>query len=350
MFTVEETEFGALADGRKARLFTLQNPSGMRACITNYGGIITQLWVPDRNGELADVVLGFDQLSDYVEHSPYFGALIGRVGNRLQKGQFTLDGHTYQLAKNENDTSHLHGGLKGFDKVLWEASARTTAETAELHLRYISADGEEGYPGELTVDVIYTLTLDNQLSTRYRATTTRATPVNLTQHSYFNLAGSGDVDAHIVQIHAEHFTPVDQALIPTGELAPVSGTAFDFTQAKTIGRDVNAADPQLSLAGGYDHNYVLHKNAGGDYALAAEVSEPASGRCLKVYTTEPGVQFYSGNFLDGSLAGKGRVYGKRAGFCLEPQHFPDAPNQPNFGGITLQPGQTYTSQMSFAFS
>ncbi|MDO3387246.1 aldose epimerase family protein [Gilvimarinus sp. SDUM040013] len=350
MFDIKSAPFGILPDGREAQLFTLTNPAGMRVCISNYGGIITECWVPDNKGQLADVVLGFDNLDDYVKDSPYFGALIGRVGNRLNSGQFTLRGETYSLAKNENDISHLHGGVVGFDKVVWQTETRVTNDAAELHLRYISADGEEGYPGELTVDVVYRLSADNALVTEYKATTTAPTPVNLTQHSYFNLAGSGSVENHTLCIHAEHFTPVNDELIPTGEIEPVAGSAFDFTAAKAIGCDVASDHPQLNIAGGYDHNFVLKKTHKSDFVLAAEAIEPASGRILKVYTTEPGVQFYSGNFLDGSIRGKGLTYHKHAGFCLEPQHFPDAPNQKDFDDITLQPGETYTSTMSFQFS
>ncbi|MCP8897701.1 aldose epimerase family protein [Gilvimarinus xylanilyticus] len=351
MFDISVDDFGALPDGREAQLYTLTNEQGMSVKITNYGGIITELWAPDKNGTSADVVLGFDKLEDYLDGSPYFGALIGRVGNRIDGGKFTLDGKIYQLAKNENDTSHLHGGNVGFDKVLWDAETEVTEDGAELHLEYVSADGEEGYPGELTVNVTYRLTADNELYTDYKATTTKATPVNLTQHSYFNLAGKGSVEDQLMMINADKYTPINDVLIPTGKLADVAGTPFDLGEPKAIGAEVNADHPQLKIAGGYDHNYVLNKPQEGEMSLAAEVVDPQSGRVLQVHTTEPGIQFYSGNFLDGTLTGKGgEVYEKHAGFCLEPQHFPDSPNQSNFKSIILQPGDVYSSTMTFSFS
>lgn len=348
--TIEQDVFGHLPDGREVALFSLRNTGGMQVDISNYGGIITALYCPDKEGKSADVVLGFDHLQDYLQDSPYFGALIGRVGNRLAQGRFTLDGSTYELVCNENNRHHLHGGNRGFDKVLWRAEARETTEGAELHLHYTSADGEEGYPGELKVDVIYRLTADNRLFTEYFATTDKPTLVNLTHHSYFNLAGGGDVLDHALELAAHQYTPVDNELIPTGEIASVVGTPFDFRSSRTIGQAMRDSHPQLKHAGGYDHNFVLDKPAAEDFVRAARVTEPVSGRVLTLHTTEPGLQFYSGNFLDGSLAGKGRHYNRHGGFCLEPQHFPDAPNQPGFPSIVLRPGEKYHSRMCFSFS
>lgn len=348
--TIEQGVFGQLADGREVLLFTLRNSGGMRVDISNYGGIITALYCPDKHGESADVVLGYDNLQAYTQDSPYFGALIGRVGNRLAHGQFSLDGTDYQLSCNENDRHHLHGGVTGFDKVLWQAEAKETPEGAELHLQYTSADGEEGYPGELTVTVIYRLTADNRLFTEFHAVTDKPTLVNLTQHSYFNLSGSGDVLEHRLELAASQYTPVDATLIPTGAIDPVANTSFDFRSPRAIGEGLQAEDAQLRHAGGFDHNFVLDKPAEELFSRAARVVEPRSGRVLTLHTSEPGVQFYSGNFLDGSLLGKGRRYERHSGFCLEPQHFPDAPNQPNFPPIVLRPGKAYQSRMCFSFS
>jgi len=350
--------FGVLADGREASLFALENQSGLRVEITDFGGTIVRLLAPDRAGQVADVTLGFDTVAPYQTRSPYFGSLIGRVGNRIAHGRFSLDGRVYTLACNNTPNGipcHLHGGPGGFDKVLWHAELRQGAAGAALHLRYMSAAGEEGYPGELTVDVVYSLTAQNGVRLDYRATTTAATPVALTNHAYFNLAGEGigDVLNHELTLRADRFTPVNAGLIPTGELAPVRGTPFDFTTPHRIGERIGAADAQLTHAGGYDHNFVLSRPAGlsaTELASAAVVVEPTSGRVLEVLTTEPGVQFYSGNFLDGSLQGKcGRPYVRRGGFCLETQHFPDAVNQPQFPSVILRPGEEYRSATEYRF-
>jgi aldose 1-epimerase len=330
-------------------VYTLVNNNGASAQITNYGGIVLSLNVPDRAGNLGDVVLGFDTLEEYVAGNIYFGALIGRYGNRIAHGKFRLNGVEYTLAQN-NGPNSLHGGLKGFDRVLWNARLFDSPDGPALELTYLSPDGEEGYPGNLTVRVIYTFTHDNALKLDYTATTDQDTVVNLTHHSFFNLAGTGDILDHILTINADRFTPVDETLIPTGELRPVAGTPFDFTRPTPIGLRIDQADEQLACGLGYDHNWVLN-NSDGSLALAARVLEPGSGRVMEVYTTEPGLQFYSGNFLDGSVTGKGgQAYQQRTGFCLETQHFPDSPHQPHFPSTVLKAGQTYTSTTLYKFS
>jgi aldose 1-epimerase len=342
---VTRASFGAIS-GQPVDIFTLRNANGIEIKATNYGGIITSIVVPDRNGRPGDIVLGFDDLQAYVKDSPYFGAIVGRYGNRIAKGHFTLDGHTYTLAVN-NGPNHLHGGLKGFDKVIWHAEP--LAGSTGLVLSRRSPDGEEGYPGNLDVRVTYRLTDDNRLVIDYHATTDKATPVNLTQHSYFNLAGEGDVLGHELTIDADRYTPVDANLIPTGELAPVEGTPFDFRKSTAIGARIDTPNLQLKNAGGYDHNWVLNRKGTG-LQLAARVVEPKTGRTLEVSTTQPGLQFYSGNFLDGTLKGKGgRVYVKHAGLCLETQHFPDSPNHPDFPSTILRPGEQYDTQTVFRF-
>lgn len=349
--TIDKQPFGELADGRQADLYTLQNANGLRADITNYGGIVVRLLVPDDEGELEDIVLGYDNLDDYIKNSPYFGALIGRYGNRIGQGTFTLDGATYTLATN-NDANHLHGGIKGFDKVLWKAEPCQTDDAVGLKLSYYSADGEEGYPGNLEVTITYALTNANELKITYHAVTDKATPVNLTHHSYFNLdgAGEGDILGHELMIDADQFTPVDAGLIPTGELRDVEGTPMDFRTPTAIGARINHDDQQLQYGKGYDHNWVLNR-AGDGLELAAKVYEPDSGRVMEVWTTEPGLQFYSGNFLDGSNVGKeGKVYQHRYGFCLETQHFPDSPNKPAFPSTILRPGQTYETETVYKFT
>lgn len=350
--TREETaqrSFGTAPDGRPVTLYTLRNAKGVEATICNYGGIVTSLKVPDRNGKMGDVVLGYDNLAGYLKETPYFGALIGRYGNRIAQGKFTLDGNQYTLATN-NGPNALHGGIKGFDKVVWDAKPVMSPDGASLELRYVSRDGEEGYPGTLTVTALYTLTPDNALRLEYMATTDKDTIINLTQHSYFNLAGQGDILGHKVMIKADKFTPVDSTLIPTGELPPVAGTPFDFRTATTIGARINDANEQLKFGGGYDHNWVIAKPA-GKLGLMARVDEPTSGRVLEVLSTEPGLQFYSGNFLDGTITGKGGVvYQHRNGFCMEPQHFPDSPNKPNFPSVVLKPGQVYHNTIIYRFS
>jgi aldose 1-epimerase len=345
---VTSERFGTMPDGAQVDVYTLKNAGGMEVKAIGYGAIITSLKVPDRSGALADVALGFENLDGYLKGHPYFGAVVGRYGNRIGKGQFTLDGKTYTLAKN-NGPNHLHGGVTGFDKVLWTA-APVEGQNAVTFTR-TSPDGEEGYPGSLAVKVTYTVTDRNELIVDYHATTDKATPVNLTQHSYFNLAGegSGDILGHEVMINADRYTPVDDTLIPTGELAPVEGTPFDFRKPTAIGARINADHPQIKAGKGYDHNWVLNRSGDG-LQLAARVVEPKTGRTLDVTTEEPGVQFYTGNFLDGSLTGKGgHVYAHRTGFCLETQHYPDSPNKPGFPSTILQPGQEHKTRTVFTF-
>lgn len=341
---ITKTAFGKTSEGQPVDLYTLINANSMTVKITNYGGIVTSLTVPDKNGKFEDVVLGFDTFDTYLKGHPYFGAIVGRYGNRVAKGKFTLQGIEYTLAKN-NGENHLHGGIKGFDKVVWQAVEIKKDNEIGIKLSYLSKDGEEGYPGNLSVVVIYTLTNNNELRIEYEAETDKATPVNLTHHSYFNLkgAGTGNILGHLLTIRAHRFTPVDEGLIPTGELKSVKDTPMDFTSPKTIGERINQAK------GGYDHNYVLD-NWDGSLKLAAIVSEPFTGRVMEVLTTEPGLQFYSGNFLDGSIRGKnGKRYEKHYGFCLETQHFPDSPNKPDFPSTILQPGEKYTHTTIYRF-
>ncbi len=348
--------FGRLPDGREARLHLLTNKSGARAEITDFGGILVRLLVPDRTGQLDDVVLGFASVEPYVTGSPFFGATIGRFGNRIAGGQFTLDGHTYKLATNStsgNLACTLHGGVLGFDKVLWTATPFREDGAAGLRLTYVSRAGEEGFPGNLLVTVNYRLTDANELRIDYSATTDAATPVNLTNHSYFNLRGEGqgDILGHQLKLAAARYTPVNAGMIPTGEIAPVADTPFDFTQAQTIGARIGAKHLQLELGNGYDHNYVVDPVAGQKLVSAAEVYEPESGRVLEMFTEEPGFQLYSGNWLDGSIVGKrGQPYVKRSGFCLESQHYPDSPNQPAFPSTILRPGERYATTTVYRFS
>jgi aldose 1-epimerase len=349
----EPVAFGMTPDGKSVSLYTLRNAAGMEAKITNYGGIIMSLRVPDRNGKFDDVVLGYDSLSQYLKETPYFGALIGRYGNRIGKGQFTLNGKSYQLTVN-NGVNHLHGGKTGFDKVVWNAEQVTTADGPGLLLTYVSKDGEEGYPGTLRASVTYTLKASNELVIDFAASTDQPTIVNLTAHSYFNLAGAASGKSildHLMLIDADRYTPVDSGLITTGELKDVTGTPMDFRTPTAIGARIGADDPQLHLGpGGYDHNWVL-KSGGKSLAVNARVVEETTGRVLEVLSDQPGVQFYSGNFLDGTLVGKGGVkYAFRHGFCLEPQHFPDSPNKPEFPTVRLDPGQKYTAKIVYRFS
>lgn len=347
--TVSRQPWGQTKDGTPVEIYTLRNSKGAEVRISNYGGIIVSLKVPDRAGNMGDVVLGYDDLADYIKDSPYFGALIGRYGNRIAKGKFTLDGKQYTLAVN-NGPNALHGGLKGFDKVVWTPSILATAQGPALKLVYVSKDGEEGYPGTLSVTAVYTLTDDNELKLEYTATTDKDTVVNLTQHSYFNLASKGDILSHVVMMPAGKFTPVDGTLIPTGELRPVEGSPFDFRKPTAIGARINQDDEQLKFGKGYDHNFVMDKPM-AKLGLMARVEEPTTGRVLEVWSTEPGLQFYSGNFLDGSNKGKGGwVYQFRNGFCMEPQHYPDSPNQPSFPSVVLKPGQVYKNTIIFKFS
>jgi aldose 1-epimerase len=350
---ISKESFGTTPDGVAVDVYTLRNANGCEARITNYGGTVVSLKVPDRKGAMGDVVLGFDNVSgytskDYLTSNPYFGALIGRYGNRIGNATFAIDGKTYKLPAN-NGPNSLHGGVKGYDKVVWTATPMNGDEPA-LALNYVSKDGEEGYPGTLTVKAVYTLTKDNALKLEFTATTDAPTVVNLTHHSYFNLAGQGDILNHEVMINGSRFTPVDKTLIPTGELRPVKGTPFDFTTPTTIGARINADDEQLKFGQGYDHNWVIDKPA-GQLGLMARVTEPQSGRVLEVSSTEPGLQFYTGNFLDGTLKGKGGwTYALRSAFCMEPQHYPDSPNKPEFPSTVLKPGETYKNTIVYRFS
>ncbi|MFB6247593.1 MAG: aldose epimerase family protein [Salinibacter sp.] len=354
--TVERSDFGVTPEGDSVDLYTLSNGNGMTVEVTNYGGIITSLRVPGRGGAVEDVVLGFDSLSAYTSEAyrsanPYFGALIGRYGNRIVGGTFTLDGQTYTLATNDGP-NHLHGGTAGFDQVVWDAESFREGGRVGVVLRHTSPDGHGGYPGRLDVEVTYTLLPDNALAVEYRATTTEATPVNLTQHSYFNLDGHGDgpILDHRLRLFADRFTPVDSTLIPTGELRPVAGTPFDFTEPTPIGARIDADNRQLERAGGYDHNFVLAETDADTLRPAARLYEPDTGRLLTVRTTEPGLQFYSGNFLDGTFTGKGETYERREGLALETQHFPNSPNEPAFPSTILRPDEKYTSRTVFEFS
>src|SRR5437879_4834412 len=345
--------FGKTDRGEAVSVYTLKNAHGVAVRVMDYGGIILSLLVPDRSGRLDDVVLGYDSLAGYLRSSPCLGALIWRDGNRIAHGRFALDGKTYTLAQN-NGPNHLHGGLRGFDKVVWAVTPFEHADSVGLVLAYTSPDGEEGYPGTLRATVTYTLTNANQLIFDYHATTDRATPVNLPQHSYFNLAGDGtsDILGHVVTLNADRFTPVDSTLITTGEIRSVAGAPFDFRTPTAIGAHIDRDDEQLRYGRGYDHNFVLKKGgAGGDMPLASRVYEPTTGRVMEISTTQPGLQFYSGNFLDGTLRGKhGVVYRHRYGFAMETQHFPDSPNKPAFPSTILRPGEEYRSRTIYRFA
>jgi len=347
--------FGHLKDGREAHLYILENKNGFRAEISDFGGTIVRLLVPDKAGKLADVSLGMESVEGYQKGVPYFGALIGRYGNRIAHGKFTLDGQEYSLPLNDhpgNVPCSLHGGPEGFDKRLWQAKPGSHHGHPSLTLTYVSKDGEAGYPGNLTAEVTYTLTDKNELRLDYKATTDKATPVNLTNHTYFNLhgAGEGTILDHQLVLRASQTTPVDAGLIPTGKLAPVAGTPFDFTSAHAIGERVGAEDEQLKFGGGYDHNWVLD-NQTGKLELAGSLYDPQTGRFMEILTTEPGIQFYCGNFLDGTIAGKdGKKYQFRSGLCLETQHYPDSPNHSNFPSTILKPGSTLHSTTIYRFS
>ncbi|WP_397447690.1 aldose epimerase family protein [Polaribacter sp. R77954] len=347
--TILEEVFGTTRDNVSVKSFTLKNEKGMEVSIITYGGIITSLKVPNKKGVSEDVVLGYNSLTDYEKSSPYFGALIGRYGNRIANGKFSIDGKEYSL-KTNNDSNHLHGGVKGFDKVVW--SAEVLKEKGALKLSYVSKDMEEGYPGNLHTEVIYTLTNDNTLVVDYKATTDKKTIVNLTQHSYFNLSGdfSKPILDHIVTINADKFVPVDKNLIPTGKLKDVANTPFDFRQPKTIGQEINAENEQLKRGLGYDHCWVLNDQNKG-FRFISSAYEPNSGRLLEVFSSEPGVQLYTGNFLDGTLPNKqDGTYAHRTGFCLETQHYPDSPNQKEFPSTILKPEDVYLTKTSFKFS
>ncbi|MGD1083532.1 MAG: aldose epimerase family protein [Verrucomicrobiota bacterium] len=359
---ITQARYGTTPDGKAVEIYTLRNSKGAEARIITYGGIVVSLKMPDKSGDFGDVVLGCNSLEDYEKATTYFGALIGRYGNRIGKATFTLDGATYHLPPNNNGNT-LHGGDKGFDKVVWNAQGRDSLPPGtqdmkpeprgpQLILTYTSKDGEEGFPGTLNVTAVYTLTEDNELQIDFTATTDKDTVVNLTHHSYFNLAGKGDILGHIVTIPADKITPVDAGLIPTGEIAPVAGTPFDFRNPTAIGLRVDQTNSseQLKFGPGYDHNWVFDKKV-GDLSRLARVSEPTTGRVLEVWSTEPALQFYSGNFLDGTITGKGGwVYQKHAAFCMEPQHYPDSPNKPQFPSTELKPGQTYHNTIIYRFS
>lgn len=338
-------------DGKNVYLYTLTNANGMQAKITNYGGIVTSIKVPDRQGKMADIVLGFDNLDDYIKKSPYFGCIVGRYGNRIANGRFTLDGQEYTLAQN-NGQNNLHGGVKGFDKVVWDADPFESDNGVGLTLKYLSKDGEEGFPGNLEATVIYTLTNDNEIKIENKATTDKTTVVSMTHHSYFNLKtqGEGDILDHVLMLNADKFTPVNENLIPTGVLADVKETPMDFTQPTAVGERIDDDNEQLKIAGGYDHNWCINRK-NGRLELVGKVTEDTTGRVMEVYSTAPGVQFYTGNFLDGTITGKqGKVYNLRYGLCLEPQFYPDTPNQPTFPSCVLKPGETYQHDIVYKFS
>lgn len=344
--------FGKMPDGAPITRYTLQNDHDITVAMINFGGIITTLQTPDRDGQVDDIVLGFDTLQEYIEHNPFFGCIAGRYANRIANGRFALDGVIHQLATN-NGPNHLHGGLRGFDKVVWEATGAQAANEVSVQLHYLSPDGEENYPGTLSVTVTYTLNNQNQLIVNYRVTTDQPTILNLTNHTYFNLAGSGSILDHQIHIDADRYTPVSESLIPTGELADLTNTPFDFRTARSIGERINHSHEQLRFGGGYDHNWVLNSSSAtntGAITATITVTEPTSGRRLDVATTQPGVQFYTGNMMPDRLPGKdGQLYSKRTGFCLETQHFPDSPNQPHFPSTLLRPGETFNETTTFTF-
>jgi aldose 1-epimerase len=350
--SITKADFGKTTDGTPVEIYTLNNSSGAGARIMTYGGIVEKLSMPDKNGKFDDVVLGFDNLDGYLTNSPYFGALIGRYGNRIGGAKFMLEGQTYTLAAN-NGPNTLHGGLKGFDKVVWTVvKADVGPDGPRLELNYLSKDGEEGFPGNLNVTAVYTLTEDNALKLTFTATTDKPTVLNLTHHSYFNLAGqgNGDILGHLVYINADQTTPVDSVLITTGEFADVTGTPFDFRTLTAIGARINDPNPVLQYGPGYDHNWVINKPP-GQFGLMARVVEPNSGRVMEVWSDEPGLQFYAGNFLDGTITGKGgKVYQRRTAIAMEPQHYPDSPNKPNFPSVELKPGQTFHNTIEYKFS
>lgn len=348
--SLQERDYGDLPDGRDAELYTLTNANGLRATLTNYGAILVSMEIPDRDGTLADVTLGYDTLEGWLSNTSYFGSTVGRYGNRIAKGEFTLDGKTYTLAKNNGENA-LHGGIKGFDKVLWDADPVKKPGAVGVEFSYLSPDGEEGYPGNLKTTVTYWLTDDNELRIEFKATTDKPTVVNLCHHSYWNLTGDpkNTILDHELMLAADHFLPVDEGLIPTGEKRPVEGTPFDFTKLTKVGARIEAENEQLKLGNGYDHCWVL-RNQTGEVALAATLYDPSSGRAMDLSTDQPGVQFYCGNFLDGSVTGKGGInYAFRTGLCLETQHFPDSPNKPDFPSVVLRPGETYSHTMVHRF-
>ena len=351
LVTIEKAHYGMTPEGDSVAVFTLKNEKGMELQLITYGGIISSWKAPNKDGVYEDIVLGYETLDQYLASNPYFGALIGRYGNRIANGKFSIGETEYQLTVNDG-SNHLHGGAKGFDKVVWNAIEMKTDSTASLQLSYLSPDGEEGYPGNLQAKVVYTLTNDNVLDVHYEATTDQTTIVNLTQHSYFNLSAdfSRTILDHELVLNADQFLPVDETLIPTGELRAVDATPFDFRESKTIGQDIEVENEQLTKGRGYDHCWVLNGQESG-MRFAASAYHPESGRFLEIFTDEPGMQFYCGNFLDGTLPMKGGgTYAHRTGFCLETQHYPDSPNQPDFPSVWLEPGKKYESRTSFRFS
>ncbi len=347
---ITKARYGQMPDGQDITVFTMSNPSGVCARVINYGAILISLETPDRHGAVADIVLGYDSLDGWLRNEPYLGATIGRHGNRIARGRFRLNDVEYQLATN-NGPNHLHGGLRGFDKVIWTAVIHETKTDNNVIFSYVSPDGEENYPGTLSVSVTYTLTNTNELKITYQAETDKTTIINLTNHSYFNLAGqgNGDILSHLLAINADQFLPTDETAIPLAEPASVAGTPFDFRQSKPIGRDIEADHQQLAFGKGYDHCFILNKTS-DELSLAARAEETSSGRIMEVYTTEPGVQLYTGNYLDGTITGKAaKVYRIRNGFCLETQHFPDSPNRPDFPSTILNPGDTFSSTTVYKF-
>jgi len=347
--SIAQSLYGTMPNGELVTQYVLTNSNGLEATIITYGGIITSLKTLDKNGKLGDIVLGYDNLEGYIADSNYFGALIGRYGNRIGKAQFSIEGKTYQLEVNDGE-NHLHGGFKGFDKKNWNATAFKIDGEVGLKMELFSPDGEQGYPGNVTTQVVYTLKNSNELVMDYMAITDKPTHINMTQHSYFNLAGDGSILDHQLTIPADSITPVDKGLIPTGALDKVENTPFDFRKATAVGKFFFVKNPQLAFGLGYDHNFVLNKSEEGAFELAAKVVEPKTGRVLEIFSEEPAIQFYSGNFLNGTAKGKGQTYEHRTGFCLEPQHFPDAPNQPNFASTLVKPGEVYSTRMSYRFS
>lgn len=348
--SISKKPFGKTKDGEAVELYTLKNANGLSAAIMTYGGTVVSLNVPDKAGKMADVVLGFDTIAEYEEKSPYFGCITGRYANRIAKGKFTLEGEEYTLAVN-NDVNHLHGGLKGFDKKVWKASTEDSSNGPAITFKHTSPDGDEGYPGNLKMEVTYTLTNANELRIDYSATTDKSTVINLTNHSYFNLSGHGNgtiLDHHLT-LYADKYTPTDATAIPIGELASVTGTPFDFTSATPIGKRIDAKNTQLQYGKGYDHNYVINGTP-GTLRRTAVVKDPKSGRVMEISTTEPGVQLYTGNFLDGLTGKDGKTYPHRGALCLETQHFPDSPNQKAFPSVVLRPGKTYKHTTVHKFS
>lgn len=348
--SITKSFYGKTKDNKKVDLYSFKNENGMQVDIINYGGIITSLKVPDKNGETKDIVLGYNKLEDYINENPYFGSIIGRYGNRIAKGKFNLNGNQYTLATN-NDENHLHGGNIGFDKVIWEAETKINSNSSSLILKYLSRDMEEGYPGNLYTTVTYKITNDNSVEIKYEAQTDKTTVINLTQHSYFNLSGdfNQSILNHKVKINANQFLPVNKSLIPTGNKLNVSMTPFDFRNYKEIKKDINADDLQLNYGNGYDHCWVLNDYKNG-YRLVASAFHEESGRLMEVYSDQPGLQFYTGNFLDGSLPQKEEgFYNFRSGFCMETQHFPNSPNQPDFPSVTLNPNEKYNSKTTYKF-